>query len=226
MSVEPTTDKADLQAVYAATAEDRVVQFTSAEKHLLFKALWDTIPKFRSQIRIFTPLSALYNLCRQHSNAGYEVYPCRGGSDFFFVDAAEGNTYPCGYRGRENLGKFWNLTPGSADSTSCKQCDWECFRDPSELLGPLLEDVWRPLKTLLSMPQRKNFFRHWVRDLAYYRACDFFDGRCPPNYGRMARYSAVRKQSRPKHFIHSHTNRLDRGLTVGGPTPRAPLTGG
>jgi MoaA/NifB/PqqE/SkfB family radical SAM enzyme len=210
MSVSSPADQNDLQAVYAATSVDRVVQFTSMEKQLLFKALLNTIPKFRSQIRVFTPLCALYNLTRQHSGRPHMSYPCRGGRDFFFVDAAEGNTYPCGYRGSENLGKFWSFPGEMAAAATCRQCDWECFRDPSELMGPLLEDIRRPLQTLRAVPRHWDFFKHWATDLAYYRACDLFDGRRPPDYRRMAHFNdRKRKKKRPapsgRQFIENTT---------------------
>jgi MoaA/NifB/PqqE/SkfB family radical SAM enzyme len=190
MSVAAADESAKLKPVYAATAKDRVVQFSKLEKHILFKALLDTIVEFRAKIRIFTPLCALYNLIRQHSSAVPGAYPCRGGQDFFFIDAAGGNTYPCGYRGQENLGKFWRLPSKILPSTACQQCDWECFRDPSELMGPLLEDIRHPMQSLPRLYAQKAFFRYWVQDLAYYRACGFFDGRRPPVYGHLARFHA------------------------------------
>ncbi len=67
MSMEDSTDKEDLDAVYAAASADRVVCFTGIEKALLFKALSDTIPKFRSRIRIFSPLAGLHTLYNVYS---------------------------------------------------------------------------------------------------------------------------------------------------------------
>jgi hypothetical protein len=109
-------------------------------------------------------------------------YPCRGGIDFFFIDAKEGNTYPCGYRGNENLGKFWDLDVASLDTkTTCLQCDWECFRDPSELFGPILHGFTSPLELITKFRREKEYFRLWMEDVKYFRKCNFFDGRKPPD---------------------------------------------
>ncbi len=127
-----------LTAAYAATSDARLVQFNNDEKPLLFKALFDTIPLYRPKIRIFSPRSSLYSLIRQYTVGEEYCYPCRGGTDFFFVDAKEGAAYPCGYRGDERLGKYWEINiKDLKSSASCRKCDWECFRDPSELMGPL-----------------------------------------------------------------------------------------
>ena len=190
MSVDSDGSSDDLSAVYAATSVEDVVRFTREEKALLFKALMEVIPEFRDKIRIFSPRISLLALHREYAeDDARAAYPCRGGVDFFFVDSRDGNTYPCGYRGGENAGKFWDLhRDGCSFDASCTLCDWECFRDPSELAGPLLQGVSNPLglgKKLLRDPE---YFRVWMEDLKYYRACDFFDGRRAPNPARLARF--------------------------------------
>jgi len=59
----------------------------------------------------------------------------------------------------------------------CLACDWECFRDPSELMGPFFQLFENPLSLYRKYHQEKNFFRLWFDDLKYYLECDFFDGR-------------------------------------------------
>jgi sulfatase maturation enzyme AslB (radical SAM superfamily) len=86
MSID-SNKNAGLSTAYAATSEAQLVEFTDDERPLLFKALFDTIPLFRSKIRIFSPRSSLYSLIRQYTVGKEYCYPCRGGSDFFFVDA-------------------------------------------------------------------------------------------------------------------------------------------
>ena len=54
MSIEEEPD-GSLAPVYAATAEDALVNFNRWEKALLLKALFETAVKFRSEIRIFSP---------------------------------------------------------------------------------------------------------------------------------------------------------------------------
>lgn len=183
MSVEPGESSNDLNAVYAATSEDMIVRFTAHEKALIFKALLETIPDFRSKIRIFSPRTSLYALFRQYSEADFRPYPCRGGIDFFFIDAKDGNTYPCGYRGTENLGSYADLQKrnGRPENRDCYLCDWECFRDPSELFGPILQGIYQPLDLMKKFNKDPEYLRIWFDDIRYYAACHFFDGRRPPD---------------------------------------------
>ncbi len=189
------------QAVYAATASDRLVRFRRAEKAVLFQVLLETVEKHRPFLRIFSPLTSLYTLYREYNGSlprRLLPAPCRGGSDFFFIDARRGDTYPCGYRGQENLGKYWNLSERHRDrGTECRRCDWECFRDPSELLAPLLPAVTTPLRLMNRLLHDQAYLRHWLKDLSYYRACGFFDGRQPPQPDRLADYSSGDPALRP-----------------------------
>ncbi|MEW6076885.1 MAG: radical SAM protein [Thermodesulfobacteriota bacterium] len=187
MSVE-NGSPGNLAAVYAATAADRIVSFDRDEKELLFRILMETVREFRSRIRVFSPLTSLYALYRHY--AGEETTAmtpagCRGGRDFFFIDAREGDTYPCGYRGHENLGKYWGMNPDRFSGKSeCRRCDWECFRDPSEQFSALT-GFRRFSGNLL----HDKTYRHcWFSDMAYYRTCDFFDGRQPPGAEKLSRW--------------------------------------
>jgi hypothetical protein len=176
------------KAIYAASSRNPVVSFSTREKLQLFRAFQNMIPEFRPKIRLFTPRSALHALQRQYAgNSGRAIsYPCRGGIDFFFVSCKDAGTYPCGYRGSENLGKYPDFDPGQADpGEECYRCDWECFRDPSELLGPLLHGAATPFVLLKNYLEEPVHFRLWAEDLRYYRACGLFDGRKPPDYERL-----------------------------------------
>ncbi len=186
MSNDPVGEDDD--ALYRATSADGVVSFDPGEKALLFKALLDVVPAFRGKIRIFSPRSSLFSLVRQYTVGSGYCYPCKGGTDFFFIDARTGDTYPCGYRGRENLGKFWDMDRRQED-VDCKRCDWECFRDPSELFGPLLSLFNHPLGLLKRLVEDRNYMKLWFQDIQYYRAADFFNGRIPPDYGRLSRWA-------------------------------------
>ena len=186
MSMDDDGDKSGLDAVYAAASPDRVVCFTRTEKALLFKALLDTIPQFRSKIRIFSPLTSLYVLYRNYARSETASpktgvacpYPCRGGIDFFFVNCQDGNTYPCGYRGNENLGPFEDLDIDAiGTSPFCQSCDWECFRDPCELTGPISQALTRPLDLAGKLIKDTAYLKYWLSDLNYYRACRYFNGR-------------------------------------------------
>ncbi len=188
MSLEPgSTD--GLHAVYGASSEAPLIQFSPDEKSLVFKALFDTIPEFRSKIRIFSPRSSLYSLLRQYTVGEEYCYPCRGGIDFFFVDAKGGNTYPCGYRGDENLGKFWGpVLRNGNEGASCKKCDWECFRDPSELFGPLQSLFSRPVAFFERVLKDRAYIGLWLEDLRYSSACGFFNGRSAPDYKALSAF--------------------------------------
>jgi len=178
----------ELDAVYGASSGDSIITFNSGEKVLLYRALFDTIPEFRSLIRIFTPRVSLYSLIKQYSGAAEDTYPCLGGIYFFFIDAVSGQVYPCGYRGSESMGDFMDLDIDSIDTRPfCRQCDWECFRDPSELLGPVME-IGHPLRLAGRIIRDKKFARLWSEDLQYYRASDFFNGRKEADYGRLKQF--------------------------------------
>lgn len=178
-----------LDAVYAATSSDDVVSFSSAEKEVLFRSLMAVIPHYRGKLRIFTPRCSLHALSRQLSGDVAASYPCRGGQDYFFIDAKDGNAYPCGYRGRDTLGRLQDLPLAAGHSgRGCRECEWECFRDPSEMFGPLLDLFNAPLHLFKKVSHDPVFFRLWQEDVRYYKACGFFNGRMPPDLARLQRF--------------------------------------
>jgi len=179
------------EAAYAAGSAAEMVRFSPAEKALLYDALADVIRTFRSRIRVFTPISSLRALSDQHRTGRPSRIPCRGGTDFFFVDCRGAEAYPCGYRASDRLGRFWEVDfsrpPLPAD---CTACDWECFRDPSELLAPFLGLLESPLRLLARCLSRAAHAREWRQDLRYFRSCDYFDGRRPADLRRLASFTA------------------------------------
>jgi sulfatase maturation enzyme AslB (radical SAM superfamily) len=192
MSIEEST-ASGLNAVYGATNASGITKFAPADKVLLFKALFHTIPEFRSRIRIFSPRSSLYSLIRQQAENGQAYNSCRGGIDYFFIDAREGNTFPCGYRGSENLGKFWDLDlTGTVRDVSCRRCDWECFRDPSQMIGPLISLFTSPHHFYRTMIRDEKFRKLWIDDIKYFAACNFFDGTKQPDWGKLASFDKHR----------------------------------
>ncbi len=196
MSIEDKGKDAALNPVYAASSEDSLVRFSAAEKAALFKALLETLPEFRSKIRLFSPGSALYALHKQYIIGKDASFPCRGGIDFFYIDSKNGNTYPCGYRGNECLGKYWEMDMKALNrDITCRLCDWECFRDPSELFGTLLQAVSNPLSLLKSFKNNSHYHRLWIDDLKYYLACGFFNGRKPPDFNQLRKFGCNTKKS-------------------------------
>lgn len=190
MSIPDRETGAGLTPVYAATATDDVINFSRMEKALLFHALSETIPSHRSRIRIFTPRTSLLALTRQLLLREPEAYPCRGGIDFFFIDAKTGRTYPCGYRGNEDIGSFeeLNLSDTLKGSRGCRECDWECFRDPSELISPLLGVLNHPVQAIRRLATDRTYAQLWLEDLRYYKACGFFNGRKAPEWDQLHKY--------------------------------------
>lgn len=176
-----------LTAVYGATADSRMIQFTRDEKISVFRALHDAIPRHRSRLRIFSPRISLYALIRQmERSAERSAYACRGGVNFFFIDAENANTFPCGYRGQENFGKYWEVNWNKREpSANCRACEWECFRDPSEMIGPVFDLLTDPFKLVKKFWNDRLYATTWFEDLKYYRACDFFDGRKKPDLNRL-----------------------------------------
>jgi hypothetical protein len=201
MSISAREQETGLSAVYAATTAEDIVRYAADEKAALYKALLDTIPRHRHQLRIFSPLSAVSMLHRAYDggHGAVRAAGCRGGVDFFFVDAKDGDTYPCGYRGNENLGKFWELDmKARRPDRDCHRCDWECFRDPSELCAPLLQAFHAPIRLVRTMAADRAYARLWAGDMRYYLACDLFDGRKPMDTRRLGRF-----KKRPAYQILS-----------------------
>jgi hypothetical protein len=188
MSVSGDDSRLGLEAVYEATAVGDIVRFSYPEKVRLFRALREAITDFRPYLRIFSPMVSLYALEHQYSGRPSESTACRGGIEFFFIDAKDACTYPCGYRGKEPFGSYRSPMPLQPAGKDCRRCDWECFRDPSELFGPLLLAA-SPLVLLSRIRKDPERIKLWFKDLLYYQACDFFDGRQPPNLRRLRRFS-------------------------------------
>ena len=187
----PMSSRTNADAVYRAGTDDDVVHFPGAARQAVYQALFDSIPAYRARLRIFTPRSSLHALILQHGGDVHAAYSCRGGREFFFIDARSGDAFPCGYRGGENLGKYWELPLRPGDTGHCRKCDWECFRDPSELLGPLHDLLVRPQRLAAKLVRDPEFFSLWWEDLRYYRACGFFNGRTAPDSRKLSRFGPV-----------------------------------
>lgn len=191
MSDESNEDKQGaptLNSLYGAMSSDNIISFTPAEKTLIFKALFQTIPKFRGKLRIFSPRCSLYSLVKKFAEQQQPLFPCRGGSDFFFVDCEKGLAYPCGYRNDEKLAELPDLHQRHNDVGNCDLCEWECFRDPSDLMGPFAEVFSRPHKLFKNLFKDPKFFSILLQDLRYYKACDYFSGRVAPRFGALRKF--------------------------------------
>lgn len=176
-------------AVYGAASADRCVSFSRDERVSLYRSFLESVTAFRGGIRIFTPRSSLRALIKGYEEGEDATAPCRGGIDFFFVDAAQKKSWPCGFRGNEDMGEFTSLdVRGIREEADCRRCDWECFRDPSELFAPLLALRSSPLALARRLRNDREGMRLWLDDLNYYRACGFFDARRPFDRKRLLRF--------------------------------------
>lgn len=186
----PETEESD-NSVYGATSSDRVIHFTPEEKGLIFQALYETIPKFRHKLRIFTPLCSLYSLIEEFQQNRKPLYGCRGGTDFFFIDCLKGQIHPCGYL-NNTFSEIPDLNKRLSEKATCNRCQWECFKDPSELMGPFAELFSTPLTLAQKIRNNPVFFQLLWNDLKYFRACNYFDGKIPPNYQALRAFTDSR----------------------------------
>lgn len=97
------------------------------------------------------------------------------------------------------MGPLWNMTDLPDNEATCRRCDWECFRDPSELFGPMTTAISSPREMLRKFKARPDFFRLWVEDLRYYLICDTFDGTKPMLPDKMARFGLPASSSTLRH---------------------------
>jgi MoaA/NifB/PqqE/SkfB family radical SAM enzyme len=194
MSITNHGEEAGLEPVYAANSTAHLVRYSPGEKAMLFRALLETVAEFRGQTCVFSPRSSLLSLYRSYADGSTSGYPCRGGVDFFFIDSQGANVYPCGFRGTENLGDFCALDRAKMDpKASCQRCDWECFRDPSEMFGPILHSLSRPWDFIQKLARDRLYYQTWLDDLRYYHACDLFNERKPPVYARLSAWRTDHK---------------------------------
>lgn len=173
--------------VYGAASSSDVISFSREEKALMFKALFETIPKYRGKLQIFSPRCSLHGLIGKFAESKAPLFPCRGGTDFFFVECEKGRIHPCGYR-EEHQQQLPEMVQRFGKIVDCDLCEWECFRDPSDVLGPFADIFTQPVKLCGKILREPHFFKLLIEDLRYYAACNFFNGRLAPEYGSMKRF--------------------------------------
>lgn len=86
------------------------------------------------------------------------------------------------------MGDFENIDFKTIKQNICKECDWECFRDPSEMLGNALELLNSPLSFIKRYINNKEYFTILREDLKYYKSCDYFDGKKDINLNRLLKF--------------------------------------
>ncbi len=225
------SEETERLAAYRATSPSSIVRFSPAEKAAIYEALLEVIPSVRPTLRLFTPRCNLDVLRRENLAAARDhrrvratltAYPCRGGVDFFFIAAADGLVYPCGYRGDEPLGAIDQIDFDDLGEPFCTACEWECFRDPSELLGPLFDLRSRPSALLGAHRPDPRHLRYWFEDVRYALACDMFDARKPPDYRRLAGFArAADAPLRPSISVETRGAAVGRAVAAAHHPPSA-----
>ncbi len=161
--------------------------YSAEELSLVFKVLDEVSSRFRPRLRISSPSTALYFLRRGEFNV-----PCSGGHDYFFVSAQDGLAYPCGYLS-QSLGEFKDLDFARLrkEKRTCTKCHWECFFDPDQFIGTLRHLLAHPLTSLPAALRNPQLRSRLMFDMRYFLACDFLDGRRPPNKEKLSRFGAA-----------------------------------
>lgn len=176
-------------AVYKAESADGIVSYNTTEKQYLFQAMYDVIPEYRGRIRIFTPRSSLMMLIRQYQGIENTGFACYGGIDYFFVESSTGHAFPCGFRAAADYGPYEELDISEIKAKpECRLCDWECFRDPSNQIGPITEIFRNPFRVAAKFLKDKEFTKEWWKDLFYHFACGMFDFTQEPDCDSMRRF--------------------------------------
>jgi len=175
---------AEQTGMYGAASET-LTSYSPQELALLFKALDEVTRQYRSRLRISSPSTALYYLTR-----GEFGVRCSGGHDYFFISAVDGLAYPCGYIDKP-LGEFKNLDFHRLrkENRTCTKCHWECFYDPDQLVGTVRRLLAHPVSVMPKVVRNPELRDRLIFDMRYFLACDFLDGRRPPNYEKLARFS-------------------------------------
>ena len=101
--------------------------------------------------------------------------PARG-IDFFFVNAEDGNTYPCGTRTRQPREVLGPRRAEIDKAAACADCDWECFGiRPIDRPGAGGLCSARACRPRLAGSGTSGC--GWTT--CYCRACQYFDGHGP-----------------------------------------------
>jgi MoaA/NifB/PqqE/SkfB family radical SAM enzyme len=175
---------AEQTGTYGAASET-LTSYSREELAMVFKALDEVTRQHRHRLRISSPSTALYYLRK-----GAFGVPCSGGHDYFFISAVDGLTYPCGYIDKP-LGEFKDLDFHKLrkENRTCTRCHWECFYDPDQLVGTVRQLLAHPVSVMPKVMRNPELRDRLIFDMRYFLACDFLDGRRPPNYEKLARFS-------------------------------------
>lgn len=169
-----------------ATTVTDMARYTSAEKELVIKALFYTIPEFRHRIRILSPRSSLLSLMRHYAGGDNTGHHFTGAADHLFVDGRDANFYSSGYQGDEHDRTLWHPGPAQIDQWPlCRKNYRECLRDPSEMIRFMISLFTSPHLIYGEMLQDDEFNKLWMEDFRYFRDCDFFDCSKAPDFRKL-----------------------------------------
>jgi hypothetical protein len=131
----------------------------------------------------------------------------------------EAGLYPTARR-EDDLGQYAALDYGCLERVPhCRRCDWERFRDPSELFGPVAGLPRLAVTAARSIEGRDRRLRLWRQDVRYALAAGFFDGRRPPDPTRLGAFAppdaappaaaSPAPASEPRRLIADHGAQAD-----------------
>lgn len=174
------------QEACGATAGADIARYTSAEKELVLKALFYTIPEFRHRIRILSPRSSLLSHMRQYAGGDHAGHHFTGVADHFFFDVRDAHSYSCLCQGDKNHPDLRHPGPTFIDQGPlCRENYRECFRDPSEMIHLMISLFTSPHLFSREILQDNEFSELWMEDFKYFRDCEFFDCAKAPDFRKL-----------------------------------------
>lgn len=125
----PKTALSSTSLVYSE--DSRLIDFTPDE---LVERLREvrSMKNDQAQLSILNPKAALEEMIR-HVRRERELFPCVGGSNYFFMDW-NFNIFRCDYW-FEPICKVWDFADVAPIKDGCTQCMSVCYRDASALMG-------------------------------------------------------------------------------------------
>jgi MoaA/NifB/PqqE/SkfB family radical SAM enzyme len=119
-----------MSSSYGGATESPLVEFTPTELIQALTAIKQLKTSHYQGITIVNPVAGMDEMIR-FLRGEPPLFPCLGGYKFFYLDW-ELTLYRCAFL-QETLGNILTLGNWQPKASSCNECMWQCFRDPSIL---------------------------------------------------------------------------------------------